>query len=109
MGEGAKTIGCQYAPSLCPMPHPPLAELVDVSLSITREAVHLNPQLTLLTRLPAPPCLSPPKVEAELVEERERAAREAERAREAIRQKEVELATIEAERKEQVRSIDLCM
>ena len=39
-----------------------------------------------------------------MVEERERAAREAERARQAIRQKEAELAAIEAERREQVRS-----
>ena len=38
------------------------------------------------------------------MEERERAAREAERARQAIRQKEAELAAIEAERREQVRS-----
>ena len=38
------------------------------------------------------------------MEERERAAREAERARQAIRQKEAELAAIEAERRQQVRS-----
>jgi hypothetical protein len=43
------------------------------------------------------------QVEAELVAERERASRDAERAREAIRQKETELAAIEAERRKEVR------
>ena len=44
------------------------------------------------------------QVEAELVADRERAAREAERAKQAIRQKEAELQALEQERKKEVRN-----